>query len=67
MRIAMRFDNGLDIGCIALDNGSFSFPEDIRAQIGGSSASNVIFRRQAFGTTSIGDATLFFNHMVVLE
>ena len=65
VEIDISFDNGLDIFCIASDDGSFSFPEDVRAQIGGSSASFVDFQRSAVRTVTIGDATLFLSHTVL--
>ena len=62
--MTIDFDNGLNIICNALDDGSFSFPEDTRALISESSATFVSIDRTANRITSNGNATLLSVHSV---
>ena len=64
MFMTIDFDNGLNIICNALDDGSFSFPEDTRALISESSATFVSIDRTAIRITSNGNATLLSVHSV---
>ena len=49
----------LDVFCVVRDDGSFSFPANIRSQIGSSEASFVDYSRNAFNIVTRGDSALF--------
>ena len=49
----------LDVFCVVRDDGSFSFPANIRSQIGSSEATFVDYSRNAFSILTRGDSALF--------
>ena len=49
---------GVDIICVARDDGSFSFPANIRDMIGSAEASFVTLERSAFNVVDSGDSRL---------
>ena len=49
----------VDISCVARDDGSFSFPADIRQQIGSDSALSFSYAREAVNVVENGDTQLW--------
>ena len=51
-------DGFLDVFCVARDDGEFSFPQNIKDQIGSLQVSSVLFARSAFNTVTNGSSRL---------